>query len=104
MDRRIRIERATEVDDDFGGKTKTWALLIEVWAQVDFGTGNEARTDMEVKAEQRRTFKIRWLEGLTVTDRVVYESRNWEILDVAELGRRDGLEIAAIARIDKEAA
>lgn len=103
LDRRIRLERATTEENDFGAEVKAWALLAEVWARVEYGAGNEVRTDMEVKAEQRRTFSIRWRE-LLVTDRIVYESRVWEILDIAELGRRDGLEITAIARTDKETA
>lgn len=104
MDRRIRLERATSTIDEFGREDKTWGLLSEVWARVEYGAGNETRLNMEVTAEQRRTFAIRWLDGLLVTDRVTYESRAWEILDIAELGRRDGLEITAIARTDKETA
>lgn len=101
LDRRIRIERATATTDDFGREVRTWALLSEVWAAVEYGTGAEQRLAMETVADQRRSFRIRWFEALLPTDRIVYESRAWDILDVAELGRREGLEIIAIARTDK---
>jgi head-tail adaptor len=107
LDRRVRIERATTSQNDFGTPVPTWALLTEVSANIDAGAGSEQRLAMETTADQRRTFKIRWMAGLAVTDRIVYRDyeggpqRAWDILDIAEIGRREGLLVTAIARQDK---
>lgn len=104
LDRRINIERTFSTLDEFGRDVPAWNTIAKVWAQVEFGAGTETRATMEVAAEQRRTFRIRWLSGLLSTDRIVYEGKSWDILDIAELGRRDGLLVTGIARVDKTAA
>jgi hypothetical protein len=40
---------------------------------------------------------VRWLEGVSVLDRIVYEDRPHNITEVRELGRREGLEIYTTA-------
>ena len=56
---------------------------------------------MELQAERPTRFRIRYYDGLTPLDRIVYEDRVYELQGVAELGRRDGMELTAITRADK---
>jgi len=46
------------------------------------------------------TFKIRYRTDINTQNRIVFDGSNWDITDVRQLGRRDGLEIDATARSD----
>jgi head-tail adaptor len=43
-------------------------------------------------------FRIRWGLGVEETDRVSYDGKDFEIIGVKEIGRREGQEITAAAR------
>ena len=93
LDRRITIERANVVLDDLGEETETWGVHATVWAAYRRGPGVEKFTAAEVAASATARFLIRWGQGVTVEDRIIYEGRVHEIVDVAEIGRREGQEI-----------
>lgn len=50
-------------------------------------------------AEIRVLFRLRWIEGITVLDRVAYANRLHNIKEVRELGRREGLELMTVAAV-----
>ena len=106
LDRTLSLQRLTTSVDSAGTVTSTWAdfatgiraellppsivsdakasRLVES-AETDFIFG---RTD-----ETILTFRVRYLAGVTVADRVVYEGNNLMITGATELGRRRGLDI-----------
>ncbi|MBA3667935.1 MAG: phage head closure protein [Sphingomonas sp.] len=91
------IQRKTVVYDDYGGEIEAWAELATVPAQVVQVSGREFLAADQVQAEQRVLFRTRWIEGITVLDRVSYSDRLHNIQDVKELGRREGVELHTIA-------
>ena len=107
LDRRIRLEMATEGPlSPRGEAPKTWALLREVWAKVELPGGREFFSGDQTAAKARVLFLIRYPHGLAVlpnpdeTFRVVYEGRNYDVIEVREIGRREALEIHAEARAE----
>lgn len=96
LDRMATIQRATLVDDGFT-MVETWADLITLPAQVMQQGGREFFAAAQVQAEQRVIFRLRWIEGITVLDRVSYAGRTHNIIDVKELGRREGIELLTVA-------
>lgn len=42
-------------------------------------------------------FVIRWLPGVAVSDRITHGGKVWNIVALAEIGRRRGLELRAVA-------
>jgi SPP1 family predicted phage head-tail adaptor len=100
MDRRIIIQRATVTQDDHGEPIETWATLDTVWAQYLPGGGDERYSGQQVFAETQCRFRIRHRAGIKPTDRVSYEGREYDILAVDPIGRREGLEIKAKARAE----
>lgn len=42
-------------------------------------------------------FRIRWLDGITNADRIVYGGVNHNLKEVKEIGRRKGLELRCVA-------
>ena len=94
LDRRIRIETLTVGKDAQGGHTETWALLAVVWAEVKALSGTERLLAAQVTPQALIKFRIRYRSDFDETARIVYEERNYDIQPpVAEIGRRDGLEI-----------
>jgi SPP1 family predicted phage head-tail adaptor len=97
MDRRISVENRVVTTGPFNEPIISYELLAEVWAEVRQQGGTEFLRAQEVTAERRVVFRVRWLEGVSVLDRIVYEDRPHNITEVRELGRREGLEIYTTA-------
>jgi len=98
LDRLATIQRHTLVDDGYGS-VETWADLITLPAQVVQQAGREFFAASSVQADQRVLFRLRWIEGVTVRDRVSYSGRLHNIVDVKELGRREGTELMTVAAV-----
>lgn len=96
LDRRVTIQRVTLEDDGYGS-VEVWADLVTISAQVVQQSGREFLAAAQTQAEQRVLFRLRWIEGLTVLDRVSYGGRLHNIQDVKELGRREGVELMTVA-------
>lgn len=99
LDRQVIIEVATlSRDSTFGGQVQTWATLTTVFAQVLESSvepsGNPGQT-VNVAAYNRPTkVRIRWRSDITTRNRVRHGARLLQITGVAELGRRQWLELA----------
>lgn len=97
LDRRATIQRKTVIVDDYGGETETWTDLRTLSAQVVQQSGREFLAAAQTQAEQRVLFRTRWIGGVNVLDRVIYDGRPHNITEVKELGRREGLELMTVA-------
>jgi SPP1 family predicted phage head-tail adaptor len=98
LDRIISLQTATVTHDAAGQPIETWKG-INVPAHIKRIKGGERFTADQDIGKESITFKIRYRTiRPTVLNRIVYLGRNWDIHDVRELGRREGLEIDATAR------
>jgi len=97
LDRRITIQSQDATRNDFGEVEKTYTTRATVWAQVTYKGGQRESAEAEqMYAQQNIEFFIRHPQGsytITESDRVVFESRNYEILGQEEVGRREGLRL-----------
>jgi len=97
LDRRITIQSQDATRNDFGEVEKTYTTTATVWAQVIYKGGQRESAEAEqIFAQQSIEFFIRHPQGsytITESDRVVFESRNYEILGQEEVGRREGLRL-----------
>lgn len=104
LNRRLQFQRFTAVDDGL--------QMVEAWA--DHGSpiwaGRKDVSDSErvaagwLEATSVARFTVRsssFTRGLTPKDRLTTEGRDYDIQGIKELGRRDWLEITAIARVDQ---
>ncbi len=98
MDRYITIEEPTTILDTFGGDHTTWSEFAKCWAQRADVKARERFNADQIMAEEVATFRIRWREGIKPTFRILSENKIYLIVGLAELGRRAGLEITAIAQ------
>lgn len=96
MTRKIRIERAVEVDDGLQTRPGSWDLLAEAWASYTPAPGAERFELRGKRAQVPVTFGVYWqsaLADLSTIDRVVYDGRIYEIAGTNEIGSREGIEI-----------
>lgn len=98
LDRIITIQRATEARDDFGVVSTTWAAVATLRAALIQASTTEFLQGAGLQGEAAVIFRTRFLAGVTVRDRVLFEGVAHDIKEVKELGRRNGLEIRTVAR------
>lgn len=102
MDRRLRIDRQVAgPQEPSGGETYTWSLVAYVWGEEKPLRGDESflAGQSDVATVWRR-FRIYFREDVTPERMRIVDSSNraFDIIDVQEIGRREGLEIYARAR------
>ena len=95
LDRLIVIETPTEGQDDYSARTLTWATFATVWAKVSPVRGRETVAADRALAQADTVFRVYWLSGVTTKMRVSYDGQYYDIQHVAEIGRREGLDILA---------
>lgn len=97
LDRLVTIQVATMAQDETGQPVETWADWKQVWmGKKDIRAFERFRSNQEL-AEETTVWTSHWIEGLTPEHRLVVEGKTFDILGIAELGRRSGLEITATA-------
>lgn len=92
-DRRIQIQEETLVSDGGGGFVQSWSTIRTVWTELVQQSGREFVQSDRTATERRAVFRLHWLTGITTAMRVVYGGEDFNIREVRELGRRDGLEL-----------
>jgi head-tail adaptor len=104
LDRRVTLHRAGAVENEHGDMVQGWSELATVWASVRPSPGSERLASAEAAANAPTVVTIRWssiVADLSPADRLEYpvgSGRFFNIVSVVELGRRDGLQLAAIGR------
>lgn len=101
MDRRIDLAHRTLATPNVQGEriaswgtpyASVWAQKIEVSAREYFSAG-------AMLAEMTTRFRIRWRADVVPTDRVIFEGDAYNIRDMTEIGRREGLELYCSALV-----
>jgi len=96
---RLTIERfAGRETNDLGEVAETWTTLREMRAQLVEQIAGESSEASGVAASASLTFRMRFVAGLTVADRVRHAGRVLDIAEIRELGRRGGQEIRCTVR------
>lgn len=101
MDRVIVIEQLLVTRGTQGGEEKKWVRFAKLWASVREVSGNDAFISEQNQAFVRTVFRIHFRSGIKSAMRIVYEGNIYDMKGKPkELGRREGLEITAIARVE----
>lgn len=99
LDRKVALQIKTGTKDAYGQPDENWVTQSTVWCEkIDVV---RAATLLDSTAGQETTkfvsrFIIRYRTDIDGTWRLLFEGRVYEISQIAEIGRREGLEIAAI--------
>jgi len=104
-DRRLTLKQRSVSSNTLNESVEEFDTLATVWAsKLDVSDAERVRS-MQVGAEITTRFQILWSEAVSVIDpkdRCVEAGREYEIVGVKEIGRREGIEITACARADRD--
>lgn len=98
LQNRIQIERAHLLVDDYGNARESWLPILTTRAEIKETTTTEFLTGPGEMDNSRMVFLIRYpVAQITTADRLVLGGKAFNIVGLAEIGRRRGLEIRAVA-------
>ena len=88
MDRQVVIQTPTETQDDYGGKTSTWATFATVWASKRPARAAEQMDAVNrVVAQADVVWRLHWLDDVTYKMRISESGTYHDIVSIAEIGR-----------------
>lgn len=98
LDRTITVQRLTETVAPSGAVSTAWANLVTIRAEVRDQTADEVATGFGSAGQDTLVFVVRWHPTpITTGDRIIYEGRAFDLKQVAEIGRRKGWKLRAVA-------
>jgi SPP1 family predicted phage head-tail adaptor len=97
MDRRVTLShRSVAATDSNGFRAETYpSSYATVWAQKLDIIGREYVAMKQLQSEVSTRFRLRYRSDVLVTDRLTMDGVAYDIHSVAEIGRKEGLEIMA---------
>lgn len=98
LDRWIIIERAIRDVKETGAPGEVWQTFAAMRAEIVQASAQEFMRDFGASSEAATVFRIRYVRGVTVADRVLYAGRVHDLKEIKELGRRKGLELRTVGR------
>ena len=97
LTKRITIQEFSESQNDYGEPVKSWSTFATKWAKVTDVSGKEEFRNFQTTASTLTQFRIRHKTGITTKMRISYNSEFYNILSIAEIGRKEGLNLLAEA-------
>lgn len=97
LSHQVELQRETETIAPSGHVTRTWATYAHGRAELRQSSISEYLTGFGEGAEGNAVFLIRWLPGVTTADRILHNGKVWNLKAIAEIRRRRGLELRAVA-------
>ncbi|KQS64514.1 head-tail adaptor protein [Rhizobium sp. Leaf371] len=97
LDKTITIERRGETVDDYGTVSEGWTTIASVRAQVIQSSTEEFLKAAGTTSEQATVFRLRHRDGIQPEDRITYAGQAFDIKELKELGRREGLDLRCVA-------
>lgn len=93
LDRVITISARTVSTNAAGKATETLVALVDVRAQIIAARLEEISTAFGSETTTPTTFRIRHLDGITLDHVISYAGRQFDIVEIIELGRRRGFDL-----------
>ncbi|HTN60267.1 MAG TPA: head-tail adaptor protein [Devosia sp.] len=103
LDRQITLQRYGISYNADNEPIEGYAGFATVWASWRRATARETLAGAEVNATATDIFEIYWspeVADVDPKDRLIFDGKSYDIASVAEIGRREGLRIAAARRAD----
>lgn len=99
LTRRINFERKSVTRDEQNAPVETWAAFASfVPAAFKPVSGTDDVQGGEFVAQMRGEFWIRFRSDIKTSDRIIYDARTFDIIDIVEMNYRDSLKIAVVER------
>ena len=86
---RVTVEGLTETQDASGDVVKSYTVLGSVWAAIEPLSGREYFQAQQVVSEATSRIRLRYLPGVVPSSRVLFGSRVFDVLHVANPEERN---------------
>jgi SPP1 family predicted phage head-tail adaptor len=97
LDRRVELQHRTLTRNASGENVASYATYDTVWGGKRDLRGREFFAAQQENAELQATWTIRWRDDVAVTDRMVADGETFDVVHIAEIGRRKGLDLVCRA-------
>ena len=85
---RVTFQREVDVSDGMGGQTLEWSELGTVWASVNAVSSSESLIASRNSNAVTHSVLIRYFDGLRVTDRMLFDSRFFNVVSIEQPSRK----------------
>lgn len=92
LDRTIKVQSFTSTVNDYGTPIETWTDVATVRAQIIQSSTEEFLTN-GASDETTIIFRTRYFSPIGGTSRIIFESEEYNVREVKEIGRRKGLDL-----------
>lgn len=82
---RIELQAYTDVEDEGGGRTKTWATYARVWSRWKHQSMFERLQAMQLEAGVNHRVQIRKRDDVTAKHRILYKGKAYQIVGVVNV-------------------
>jgi head-tail adaptor len=93
LDRIIQIQRSTTALDMNGAPMRAWTLFALMRAQKLENSINDREGARGDTTDNIITFRMHWIDGVGLENRIFYQDHAFKIMSIKEIGRRVGLDI-----------
>ncbi|MBW7056978.1 head-tail adaptor protein [Paracoccus bogoriensis] len=93
----IELQRMTETLGPGRVAVQTWTTYASGRTELRQAGVSEFLTSYGEGTSTNAVFVIRWIPGVALSDRILHGGKVWNIVALAEIGRRRGLELRAVA-------
>jgi SPP1 family predicted phage head-tail adaptor len=98
---RITVQTASASSvDDYGDYDGAWYNLAELWAKMEWKTGEEKMDAEQLTAWRGVEFTIRYRGDITEKMRILWEGDYYDIESIAQVGGRKRFELIRTKRYD----
>lgn len=96
MRHRVQVQNPSMTVDGVGQRTASYSTAITLWARIEPSRGEELQNANQTKGRITHKITTRYASQITTTSRLVYSSRNFEVVQVLNrLEKDEQLEILA---------
>lgn len=105
FDRLVTIEQLSDKAGTSGYPVESWIALDTVWMEKVSTSGGERFIAAQNAAQVQTRWRMYWRDDMDPdavdvqkTRRLSFQGRVYDITSVSEIGRREGIELATIAK------
>ena len=93
----IELQRSVETLTPSRKAVTTWTTYARGKAELRQAGINEFLRDGVEGTNRSGAFLIGWIAGVALSDRLICDGRTWNIVELQEVGNRQGLQIRVVA-------
>jgi SPP1 family predicted phage head-tail adaptor len=83
LNKRITLQQPVHTRSAFNEDVVTYADVGQVWAAIDWGSGRRFESASQLNSEVQGVIRIRYRSDVKPYWRIVYDTRTFEILSIA---------------------